>query len=761
MVMMVVEQAHGRMRSATSVVRPDIDTYGVPMENELANGNGMPEIAEQGDAVDAEYNYDIDAEDDDDDNDAATAAAEVVAPTHFGMNGQSGPTLNKRKSITEMVAASLGAEFGDDMDGMDMAGGVGGADMDDDDDGIDADEAGGWMEAAKQWIAKEKSLKEQIVALTEDLEEADATLRSMEIDHEKAMSSAEEETNAMKAAYEERLHNMEQDHMVAAEKLNLDNSTMARDVHFLTNEVATQKAHIEELERRLKDSDEELQTKISEWRMHQTQCPLLNEEISRQIEEKHSTQVRRYKLDSQQMDASIAKLVHDSKTMEDDLKEVRDKNSTQQTHIEQLNAEVSRLREECDKLSKARTLSAQALEELHARTEEEQRRALEVQQEYQRLGNEYDMLLAYSNEQAQVLEMAEFAPTGVDPSKFEAVKNKKLQFQGGRDSTRSFVRSMGGLSDVLGHIKTLSNVSDALRSGAMKFGGDDLKQDDDTDIQSQSSYATSTDIGSIASHFTRFSFQAYHTHDASKEFFFLLSLCVKLSLANKYGVSPDVAPSHEQLWKQALANNIKFHEYYEFLHNELTSLYEYKFKMQQAPLQNVVITERRHIQQMQDKRNAVKALQQNYANQSFLYNQYDNVTKGDESVQHRLHTIKDRTYFSPNDHLFGGNVKVTTRSNRAQHLQSHRSSLSSKSKKRHSKKHRHSHQQQQQQHKKHRSSVHEEPGNDTHHPLNDDDKQRNSQKLSHNASQDHDQKESFHLTQKSLESLDPAKNHEL
>lgn len=137
------------------------------------------------------------------------------------------------------------------------------------------------------------------------------------------------------------------------------------------------------------------------------------------------------------------------------------------------------------------------------------------------------MLMAYSNEQAQVLDMAEFAPTGVDPQKFEAVKNKKSLFVNPHGGSRSIVQSMGGLSEFADHMRTLSNVTDALQSGAMRFAND-MKDDISDDTQTEVSYATSTDIGSIASNFTRYSFQRYHTHDASREFFFLLRYLVHI-----------------------------------------------------------------------------------------------------------------------------------------------------------------------------------------------------------------------------------------
>eukprot|EP00483_Globobulimina_turgida_P012418 UN12441 len=157
-----------------------------------------------------------------------------------------------------------------------------------------------------------------------------------------------------------------------------------------------------------------------------------------------------------------------------------------------------------------------------------------------------------------------------------------------------------------------------------------------------------------------------------------------------------------------------------------------------------------------------------------------------------MNTIRDRTYFSQNDDIFGGNIKITTRSDRELKLQNHRSSQSSKrsskhrkrkSKKRDSKRssQRSSHRS---SHRSSRSKKDKEPGNDQDdHPLNGDPgKKRDSEKLSNppldskkliqltekslkvldSAENLADSKKrAFHLTQKSLEALDPSKNPSL
>ena len=306
-------------------------------------------------------------------------------------------------------------------------------------------------------------------------------------------------------------------------------------------------------------------------------------------------------------------------------------------------------------------------------------------------------------------------------------------------------------------MKHLSTMSDTLRKQALFQS--DMKDDDS--ISHSSFY--STDIGSIASNFTRYSFQRYHTHDASREFFFLLSLCVKLSLANKYGVSPDIAPNNDALWKQALSNDIRFHEYYDFLYNELTNLYEYKYKTQQGTIKNVVITDVLKIRSKQEQQSKIKQLENVYNNNSYLYNQYEHYTRGSEATQNKLNTIKDRTYFNPNEDFFGGKVKITTRANRDMKAQSRRSSTSSKRSSRRRSSHRHQRRNRRRQSPRYEEKD-KEPGNDhDDHPLNQDDlqKKRNSEKLSDPPPSSSNGKKRMHLTKKSLEALDPSRNSSL
>merc|ERR1712228_464015 len=449
------------------------------------------------------------------------------------------------------------------------------------------------------------------------------------------------------------------------------------------------------------------------------------------------------------------------KQMDDEIIQLKEQINTKNSQIEQRNVEIDKLNKQLDVIKESDNKNKGALEELRLREEDERTKRQELETEFQKLGNEFDMLMAYSNEQAQVIDAADFGPSVVDSQKLEAVKRQRSLFQGGRGGSRSIVQSMGGYSEFADHMKSLSTMSESLRNKAL-FQQDSV---------SESSFY-STDIGSVASNFSRISFQRYHTHDASREFFFLTSLCVKLSLANKYGVSPDIAPNNDALWKQALSADIRFHEYYDFLYSELTNLYEHKFKTQQNIIKNVVITDVHKIRNKQEQQSKIKQLENVYNNQSYLYNQYEAYTQGSQSTQNKLNTWEDRTYFNPNDDFFGGNIKVTTRANRDMKLQSRRSSSSSKrSSKRRSSHRQHSSRKskrkQSERHKHRHSAKYEEkePGNDQDdHPLNQDDllqKKRNSEKLSDPPSSNGKKRSFMHLTKKSLEALDSSKNSAL
>eukprot|EP01084_Bolivina_argentea_P319648 554434_1 len=748
-------------RSNTTLENPEIDPYGNPMD--IVMDNNIENILESeedinpddNNIIDDEFNYDIEAHDNDD------IMENIVdnKPKHIS-----------RRSIADMLD-DMGGAVGEDLGGL---GDEYGSDVEADDGTNDHEN---WMETAKKWMQKEKQLKDEILDLEDELAKADQMNRDMEIDHEKRLSRLEEEKNEVVEQYEEQIENLTADTNLQIEKFQNDNITMARDVEVLTNVTNEQKDHINDIEAELSELQQNYQLREDEWKNHTEVCPLLNNEIRKAQERKRREEIIRLKNNSTQLDESLGKMLTENKDMEDEIKLLKDKVTMKDSQIETRNIEIDQLREKLVNIKEKYDKNIGAVEELRQRADDEQRQRVELEQEMQKLGNEFDMLMAYSNEQAQVLDMAEFAPTGVDPQKFEAVKNKSKLFVNPRGGSRSIVQSMGGFSEFADHMRTISNMSDALRSGAAMFASD-MKMADSASTVSEYSYATSTDIGSIASNFTRFSFKRYHTHDASREFFFLLCLCVKLSLAHKYGVSPDVAPSNEQLWKQALSNNIKFHEYYDFLYNELANQYEYKYKTGQGRIQNVVITDLSKIRAKKEEQAKLKQLENKYNNQSYLYNQYENYTKGVQATSNQLTTMKDRTYFNPNDDIFGGNIKITTRSNRDLKLQNHRSSQSSKrsSKIKHKRKSKSGHGRKSHRHRasSHRSSSHrkshkqdKEPGNDhDDHPLNDDlGKRRDSEKLSNPPSNDNlndnNKKRGFHLTQKSLEVLDPNKNSSL
>eukprot|EP01083_Nonionella_stella_P024401 67379_1 len=714
--------------------------YGVPSQN-IADLLDPEEDIVQVDEEDV-FAYDIDNISDDFD--------ETMRPIGGGHV--------TRRSIAEMVDDALEHEINTADIVEAQASFIGASD----DDELEVTDHQSWMETAKKWMLKEKQLKEEIMELKEELAAQDAKAREIEVATETRISRYEEEKNELVSGYEEQVEQLQTDHRLETDKLSADNTTMARDVQFLTNEVREQKQQMDEMEAEMAELHQNAEYRDAEWKVHQENCPLLNEEIAQALESKRRKEVDELRAGSQQMDASIGRMLTENKTQEDEIVMLREQSKTQQRQIEGRNVEIDRLRSELETIKEKYNVNKGAVDELRSRADDEQRQRVELQSEYQKLLNEYDMLMAYSNEQAQVLDMAEFVPTGIDPEKFEMVKNKRSLFvanQRGGAGGRSIVQSMGGFSEFADHMRTVSNMSQALQSGAAMFAHQDMKDDR---TESEYSYATSTDLGSIASNWTRYSFQRYHTHDASREFFFLLSLCVKLSLAHKYGISPDCAPNNDNLWKQAIANNIKFHEYYDFLSNELTNLYEYKYKTQQGRIQNVVITDRTRIRNKQEKQQKLKTLEAQHNENGFLLNQYQNYTQGSDSTHNQLQTIKDRTVFNPNDDFFGGHIRITTRSNRNLKLQNHRSSRSNRSNKSGAAK-RHSHKRKSQKSKRHshrhsHRQIQKEPGNDKDHPLNNDDSlKRDSEKLL----QQQNKPSSNHLTQKSLEVLDPSKNPSL
>jgi len=640
-----------------------------------------------------------------------------------------------------------------------------------------------WMATMKKMAENERNLRKDIAALEmeldqtqNDMDDAEHKTNAMRVQYETQISQMEQRESEMKESYEKEIDEMKSDHVMAQERMRSDNQTMAQDVTLLRQEVQSHKTAMDELQSQLVEAQQQYEEVKTTWDLHREECPLLNEEIARRVADEKQQEIQKWKLGSQQMDERVGQLLTAEKEAVDEIERLKEENASKQEMLETNNMEISSLQERLDQLSAEHHKSTGALQETRLRADEEQRQRLETESKLRELENQYDMLCAYSNEQAQVLEQAQMVPAGVDPQQFEAVKTKRALFRpSNAGNKRSIVRSLGGMDEFAEHMRTLSNVSGALRSGRLNFQYDE--KDDYTDTASNYSSA-STDFGSVASHFTRYSFRPYHVHDAPREFFFLLALCVKLSLAHKYGISPDVAPSNDSLWSMALQQNIKFHEYPSFLQNELTNLYEYKFKARQGTIHNVVITDLTKIRQKKEHNDKVKDLKRKMETQSYLYSQYENYTKGSGSVENHLRAIKDRTYFSPNDDLFGGHTKVTTRAHRNQRMQSKRSrdSIKSTSSNRSHRVHRdRDRHRNSSSHHKHKKRAHKsgsrEPGNRKdaqNHPLNAnpdrDVKRRNSGKLSskpitpNGGSSTSKQRQRRHLTQESLDHLDPIKN---
>merc|ERR1719499_2804825 len=64
-------------------------------------------------------------------------------------------------------------------------------------------------------------------------------------------------------------------------------------------------------------------------------------------------------------------------------------------------------------------------------------------------------------------------------------------------------------------------------------------------------------------------------HDGMREFFFLQAFCVKIKLSRLFGVTPDLTPPTNVLWKKAHSQKVMFHDYYDFLVEQLGDVYGY------------------------------------------------------------------------------------------------------------------------------------------------------------------------------------------
>ena len=349
-----------------------------------------------------EFTYDIEADDDDN---VLLNNMEMDINNTMGQPNQ--PMHIKRRSISDMVNAELESEMLDNED-MNIL------EHESDDEAFKTamGDEHNWMETAKKWMMKEKQLKEQIMDLEDDLANTDQTMRDMEIDHEKRLPRYEEEKNELVEQYEEQIEAIQSEQTAITEKLSNDNVTLARDVDVLRHEVSEQKRQIDDYEAEIKEIRSVLEMREIEWKAHSEICPLLNHEIAKEIEQKRNEEIKKYKLGSQQMDASLGKMLTENKQMEDEIVSLKEDINSKDEQIEQRNVEIDKLRKNLDVVKASDNKNKGALAELRLREEDERNKRQELETEYQKLGNEFDMLMAYSNEQAQVIDAAEFAPTG-------------------------------------------------------------------------------------------------------------------------------------------------------------------------------------------------------------------------------------------------------------------------------------------------------------------------------------------------------------
>eukprot|EP01083_Nonionella_stella_P202423 739516_1 len=174
---------------------------------------------------------------------------------------------------------------------------------------------------------------------------------------------------------------------------------MARDVQFLTNEVREQKQQIDELEAVIKELNENAEYRDSEWKVHQENCPLLNEEMRKELEAKRRKEINELRAGSQQMDASLGRMLTENKTQEDEIIMLKESSKTQQEQIEGRNVEIDRLRSELEEIKEKYNVNKGSVDELRTRADDEQRQRIELQSEYQKLLNEYDMLMEKDQEE--------------------------------------------------------------------------------------------------------------------------------------------------------------------------------------------------------------------------------------------------------------------------------------------------------------------------------------------------------------------------
>merc|ERR1719499_2259140 len=62
-------------------------------------------------------------------------------------------------------------------------------------------------------------------------------------------------------------------------------------------------------------------------------------------------------------------------------------------------------------------------------------------------------------------------------------------------------------------------------------------------------------------------------HDGMREFFFLQAFCVKMKLSRLFGVTPDLTPPTDVLWKRAHQQKVVFHDYHDWLTEKVSEVF--------------------------------------------------------------------------------------------------------------------------------------------------------------------------------------------
>eukprot|EP01083_Nonionella_stella_P101837 289132_1 len=73
-------------------------------------------------------------------------------------------------------------------------------------------------------------------------------MKGLRTENKRLLTAKKEEKNELVSRYQEQVEQLQTDHRLETDKLSADNTTMARDVQFLTNEVREQKQQMDEME---------------------------------------------------------------------------------------------------------------------------------------------------------------------------------------------------------------------------------------------------------------------------------------------------------------------------------------------------------------------------------------------------------------------------------------------------------------------------------------------------------------------------------